>query len=165
MNLYLIRHAEAEAQSADGSDERRALTRRGRRRFEREVRGLSRLGVRFDRLLFSPLLRAQETADLAWDLLEGESEVLIELAQPPDATVVAVLAGRAHEHTAVVGHEPWLSQLAARLLFADAPVRASPGIVLIEKGGVVHLSGRVADGEMTLVAAHPPRVLQKLGRR
>ena len=60
MDLYLIRHAEAEPQSPDGSDERRGLTKKGRRRFESEVEGLARIGIRFDRLMFSPLLRAQD---------------------------------------------------------------------------------------------------------
>lgn len=167
MDLFLIRHAEAEAQSPDGSDERRALTKKGRRRFESAVVGLARLGIRFDRLLFSPLLRAQETADCALDLCDGESQVVLELAEPPDERLVEAIRGGHHPRTAVIGHEPWLSQLATRLVATQHGQNgdAAPSVLHIEKGGVVHLSGEIADGGMSLVAAYPPDVLRKLARR
>lgn len=165
MDLFLIRHAEAESESADGSDERRALTRRGRRRFTREVQGLARLGVRFDRLLFSPLLRAQETAELAFDLVDGESEVVLELASAPLADFVTSIGARPEGSLALVGHEPWLSQLVTRLLVHATGPTNTPSVLHIEKGGVVHLSGEVEEGGMSLVAAYPPLVLRKLARR
>ena len=167
MDLYLIRHAEAEPQSPDGSDERRGLTKKGRRRFESEVEGLARIGVRFDRLMFSPLLRAQETADCALDLCDGESQVVLELAEPPDDRLLEAINVGGHQRTAVIGHEPWLSQLATRLVVAErtAVERAALSVLHIEKGGVVHLSGEVAEGGMSVVAAYPPDVLRKLARR
>ena len=166
MDLYLIRHAEAEPQSPDGSDERRGLTKKGRRHFESEVEGLARLGVRFDRLMFSPLLRAQETADCALDLCDGESEVVLELAEPPNERLLEAIGGGGHQRTGVIGHEPWLSQLATRLVVTKhADEEQSLSVLHIEKGGVVHLSGEVSEGGMSLVAAYPPDVLRKLARR
>lgn len=166
MDLFLIRHAEAEPQSPDGSDERRGLTKKGRRRFEDEVEGMARLGIRFDRLLFSPLLRAQETADCALDLCDGESQVVTELAEPPSARLLETIGAGDHPSTGLIGHEPWLSQLATRLVVAK-PTDDEPtlSVLHIEKGGVVHLSGEVAEGGMSLVAAYPPDVLRKLARR
>jgi len=166
MDLYLIRHAEAEPQSPDGSDERRGLTKKGRRHFESEVEGLARIGIRFDRLMFSPLLRAQETADCALDLCDGESEVVLELAEPPNERLLEAISGGGHQRTGVIGHEPWLSQLATRLVVTKhGDEEQSLSVLHIEKGGVVHLSGEVAEGGMSLVAAYPPDVLRKLARR
>jgi phosphohistidine phosphatase len=165
MDLWLIRHAEAEVRRPDGSDERRALTPKGRRRFARETEGLARLGVRFDSVLFSPLLRAQETAELALRLCEGESEAVLELARPPDDALMAILRGVSELRTALVGHEPWLSQLVTRLVVQGSWSTDGPSILHIEKGGVVHLFGEVDDGGMSLVAAYPPEALRKLARR
>ena len=48
MKLYVIRHAIAEERRPDLEDTRRALTAEGQKRFRREVRGLRKLGVRFE---------------------------------------------------------------------------------------------------------------------
>ena len=165
MDLYLIRHAEAEAASADASDARRPLTRRGRRRFAREVKGLARLEIRFDLVLFSPLLRAQETADLLLARLDADSGVMSGLARRPDETLLHELRERVAGSAALVGHEPWLSQLATRLLVSGEDANRTPNRLRLEKGGVVHLSGEIADGAMTLMACYPPLVLRRLGRR
>jgi phosphohistidine phosphatase len=171
MDLYIVRHGIAEDLSSDGSDASRALTARGRRRLEKSVRGLKRLDIAFDRVLFSPLLRAQESAEILMDLCDEdagcESEVLIELAAPPGTELLARLASATQEHVALVGHEPWLSQLAAWLtcgwrVFDEA---ATGCVFELEKGGVIHLRGEAQPGSMALVAAYPPAALVRLGRR
>jgi phosphohistidine phosphatase len=164
MDLYLIRHAEAELRQEGSSDEKRALTPKGRRRFAREVAGLDRLGVRFDRVLFSPLLRAQETADLVLELCDGESEVVLELAASPGEELITMLRGLSCASVALIGHEPWLSMLATELMLGqrDGPVSRPTSVLQLDKGGVVHLSGEIGSGAMTLIAAYPPAVLRKL---
>jgi phosphohistidine phosphatase len=165
MDLYLIRHAEAELREQGASDEKRALTAKGRRRFAREIEGLDRLGVRFDRVLFSPLLRAQETAEMALELCDGEGEVVLELARAPDEAMLSILRAVPFERVALIGHEPWLSQLATRLMTLDRDSADRPSSCMqIDKGGVVHLCGDIANGAMTLIAAYPPDVLRKLRR-
>jgi phosphohistidine phosphatase SixA len=116
--------------------------------------------------MFSPLLRAQETADCALDLCDGESEVVLELAEPPNERLLEAIGVGGHQRTGVIGHEPWLSQLATRLVVTKhGDEEPSLSVLHIEKGGVVHLSGEVAEGGMSLVAAYPPDVLRKLARR
>ena len=119
MRLLLIRHATAVPSGTPGiADDDRPLTPRGRAKFRRAARGLARLVDRPDVLLTSPLPRARATAELvarAFRRLEPRAErglahggadaILVLLQrQPADATVV------------VVGHEPVLSLLLARLL-------------------------------------------------
>ena len=166
MELFLVRHAQAEEYQPGGDDARRALTAKGRKRFARAVEGLRRIDVRFERVLFSPLLRAQETADLLAPVCQGEMEVDLELAKPPGEELLAHLASASEERVALVGHEPHLSQLCAWLVFGwrvleDAQSSAS---FELEKGGVAHLRGEPEPGAMTLVALHPPALLRTLGR-
>jgi phosphohistidine phosphatase len=171
MDLFLVRHAIAEDGSPDGSDATRALTRRGRKRFSRSVRGLERLGMRFDRVWFSPLLRAQETAEELLDLCDEdygcETQVVLELAMPPGPELLAIIANSGVERLALVGHEPWLSQLTAWLACGwRVWDEGDAGCVVdLAKGGVIHLSGEAVPGSMALVAAYPPAVLLELARR
>lgn len=167
MDLYLVRHAIAEDATDKISDEERALTLHGRKRFRRGVRGLSRLDVGFDRVIFSPLLRAQETAELLAPLCDGELEVDAALAHPPDEALVERLANRTEERLALVGHEPYLSHLCGWLLFGWRVFedRATARTFTLDKGGVVHLRGAPVPGSMSLVAFYPASALRKLARR
>jgi len=62
---------------------------------------------------------------------------------------------------ALVGHEPWLTELVAWLTLAD---RAAGSGLRLGKGGVAWLQGRPEPGGMELRALLPPRVLRQLGR-
>jgi len=117
------------------------------------VRGLERLGFRFERLVHSPLRRAHETAELLAPLVAGELEPSALLARAPGDELVASLAG---EELALVGHEPWLTQLAGILIGAPA------GLAL-KKGGVLVLEGKPRAGGMQLVQALAPATLRALG--
>src|SRR5262245_28959305 len=66
MQLYVIRHAEAVDVGSNGvdSDEERPLTERGREQCRVVALALSRAGVRLEKLLTSPLVRARETAEV-----------------------------------------------------------------------------------------------------
>jgi len=153
MRLFLIRHAIAEEAHLGLSDAARALTLEGRERMLLELRGLERLGFRFERLLHSPLRRARETAELLAPLVAGELEVCELLAAPPGPALRACLAG---ESLALVGHEPWLTQLAGELL------GEAYGLPL-KKGGVLVLEGAARPGGMQLVQALAPSALRELG--
>ena len=65
MHLYLIRHAEAVPLGDHGirHDEERPLTAHGEEQCKALAQALHRLGVRFDTLLTSPLVRARQTAE------------------------------------------------------------------------------------------------------
>jgi len=158
MELFLVRHAIAEPYGPGQPDEARALTPEGRARFRRCVRGLDVLGVTLERLLHSPLLRAVQTAQELTALLQGESVVTPLLAQAPSVQLLAELDGLAS--AALVGHEPWMSELLGMLLRERDP--RVP--VAYKKGAVAWLRGDPRPGEMELVAFLPPRVLVELER-
>lgn len=157
MDLFLIRHAEAVPREDAAVDADRSLTPRGHRRFAAVVRSLDALGVRFDRVLHSPWLRAVETADLLAQLIDGETEVSPLLAAAPSVDLLAKCGGR---RVALVGHQPWLGELVAWLVTGD---RSAGAQFPLDKGGVVWLDGAPEPGKMLLRASLPGGVLRALG--
>ena len=156
MQLFLIRHAIAEDPRPGLRDEARALTPAGRARFLEEVKGLQRLEIRFEHLRHSPLRRALETAELLVPLVEGELAVDARLAGAPGPELIASLECA---NLALVGHEPWLSELAWQLVSGGAD---ASGFAL-KKGGVLQLEGEARPGGMRLVQALAPATLRALG--
>jgi len=119
--LYLIRHGVAEERGdAWPDDSKRPLTEEGTSRMRKAARGLSRLGITFDIVLTSPLVRARQTAEIvAGGLAPRPSLVNIE-SLAPDAGYAALMADL-EKHArkpriALVGHEPDIGELAARLI-------------------------------------------------
>jgi phosphohistidine phosphatase len=70
------------------------------------------------------------------------------------------LIAERNETTAVVGHEPWLGELAAWLAFGDSRYGEA---LLIKKAGVLWLEGTATPGGMQLRASLPPNLLRALG--
>ena len=157
MELFLVRHAIAVPSSEERPDAERPLSDDGRRRFGQVARGLDRMGVRLDRVLHSPWTRAVETAELLHRVLDGESSVEPALAREPDSELLGRLAGG--ERVAVVGHEPWMSELLALLVTGS---KSHAGRLGFRKGQVAWLRGEAKARGMELVASLPPRVLRRL---
>ncbi|WP_297858610.1 phosphohistidine phosphatase SixA [Meiothermus sp.] len=156
MQLYLIRHAIALDAAPGQPDEARPLSQDGIQKFIGVARGLKRLGVRLDRLYHSPRLRAVQTAELLVPLLDGETEVTPYLAAEPGPELLQTLQGNS---VALVGHEPWISDLCAWLLYGRRGGAAFP----FKKGGVAHLEGTPKPGQMKLLGFWSPRLLRRLG--
>lgn len=121
MQLLLIRHADAGERDAMRwpDDTQRPLTDKGRKRHRRLARRLRRRGLVPTLLLASPWLRAWQTAQLTAEQARGTAPVACPaLAAPPDLEALARAAGPQPPDAivALVGHEPWLGELAAELL-------------------------------------------------
>ena len=158
MLLHLVRHAIAAPGPADRPDAARPLTAEGQRKFVAAVRGMQRLGWRLDVAYHSPLVRAVQTAELLHPLLDGPTRALAELARAPDGDLLArVVEG---ERVALVGHEPYLSALAAWLVTGEI---ACGERIELKKGGVAVLAGPLRPGAMTLRALIAPKIMRTLG--
>ena len=121
MRLYLIRHAIAEERvpGGEGDDFDRALTPEGMRKMRRHVKALVKLGAIPGEIWSSPLVRARQTAEILAAGLGGSAKVRLVDALRPDQSpgdVLPQLGRSAHDSVALVGHEPLLGELAARLL-------------------------------------------------
>src|SRR6266550_269206 len=116
--LYLIRHGLAEGRGeAWPDDNKRPLTEEGMTRLRKEARGLARLGVTFDLVLTSPLVRARQTAEIVAAAFDSKPHLTATDALIPGAQYAAVMA-ELEKHMkksriALVGHEPGLGELAA----------------------------------------------------
>ncbi|MCP9849944.1 histidine phosphatase family protein [Cyanobium sp. Morenito 9A2] len=129
--LLLLRHGRAQERTSDLDDTTRALTPEGRRRSGLVLERLLAIGLRCDHMVSSPLVRARQTAELALAAgLVDRLEISSSLA--PGGSPEPLLRGP-WRRLALVGHEPDLSELAARLL--DAPA----GSLRLRKAGVVLL--------------------------
>ena len=157
MELFLIRHAIAEPRSPRLPDAERPLTRQGRERFVQAVAGMQRLGIRLRQVHHSPWLRAVETAALLAPVLQGDLLPTQALARPPEATLLDEID---QAPAALVGHEPWMSELLGWLVTGSS---AAGAMFAFKKGGVAWLEGPLRPGGMVLRAYLPPKVLRALG--
>ena len=156
MDLYVVRHAIAVERRPDLDDALRPLTGKGRLRFQRAVGGLERMGVGLDRVLHSPWLRAAQTAELLLPLLEGDLRETELLATSPSPDLLRELGGG---RVAVVGHEPWLSDLVSWLVTGDL---LGAELFAMKKGGVTWLEGLPEPGAMQLCGFWRPRTLREI---
>jgi phosphohistidine phosphatase len=162
MRLLIIRHATAVPRGTpDMPDDERPLTKRGERRFRAVAEGLARIVKRPDALLSSPLPRARRTAEVAaraWGKVEVEESAAL-AGEGYDAVATELGRFPAESTVAIVGHEPDLSAILARLLGSSKGER-----FIFKKGGAALLDvpGSLADGG-ALVWYMPPRILRRLG--
>jgi phosphohistidine phosphatase len=161
VRVLIIRHASAVPSGTPGiADDDRPLTPRGKARFRVAAQGLARIAHRPDLLLTSPLPRARATAEIAARAFRRiEPVVERALAYGSVADVLAVLARQPAEATvAIVGHEPVVSSLLARLLGAgrsDGFAFKKGGVALVDLPGGPRAAGR-------LVWFLKPRILRSL---
>jgi phosphohistidine phosphatase len=164
MDVFVIRHAIAVDAEPGQDDAARELTPDGVRKFKRAVQGVRELGWAFERVLTSPWQRAMSTAELLAPITEGPTIVTDLLCDKPRPELFALIAETSAPHekrhaTAVVGHEPWLSELVAWLAFGDP--RHGEAIDL-KKGGMIWLEGTAVPGGMMIRAVLPPKILREL---
>ena len=158
--LWLLRHAEAEPHGSR-EDSARRLTERGEQQARAAGAAIARIGVGFDAILFSPKIRAAQTAEIAaeaWEEDERERMAVhlplaggFEAAQALDALAGTGADGR----VLLVGHEPDLSQLAASLAGARVDLKKGGLAVLRLDGASAELAVLMRPRELALVAGLP----------
>ena len=162
MDLILWRHAEAEELAEGIDDPARGLTPKGERQARRVAEWLNRFMPASTRILVSPALRSQQTAQAlerrfktvaALDT-DGSVEGLLAAARWPDS----------REPVLVVGHQPTLG-LTAAYLMTGARLNSHDASALtpwsIKKGSVWWLRHRPREerGEVVLVAVRSAELM------
>jgi phosphohistidine phosphatase len=132
--LYLIRHGlAAERGDAWPDDSKRPLTDEGISRLRKSARGLARAGVAFDVILTSPLVRARQTAEAIAGALEARPPVVTVESLSPGGQYQAVLTDLEKQarrtRIAMVGHEPGIGELAARLAGSRHAIEFKKGAI------------------------------------
>jgi phosphohistidine phosphatase len=162
LELYLIRHGLAGVADASKDDRLRPLTRAGTRRTRAVARRLFDMGLRFDAVLTSPLVRARQTADILHAAQLGPRPLESQhLAPGGDFTAwlrwLRRWRGRDKRRLALVGHMPDLGGWGEVLVWGEARQRlvlkkaALLGLTLPASGSPV--------GRSLLFVLVPPRFL------
>ncbi len=158
--LWLLRHAEAEPHGSR-LDSQRRLTERGEHQARAAGVAIARLGARFDAILFSPKVRAAQTAELAaeaWEDPERDAmAVHPPLAERFDASqALETLAGHgADARVLLVGHEPDLSSVAGALAGGRVELKKGGLAVLRLDGPGAELAVLMRPRELALIAGVP----------
>ncbi|MDZ7361152.1 MAG: phosphohistidine phosphatase SixA [candidate division KSB1 bacterium] len=140
MELYIIRHAIAAMREEwTGSDDKRPLTEKGKKKMEQIARGLAAMEIDFTHIFSSPLVRAQQTAEILQKILKfdhaDETDLLVPSADP--AAMIPFLNKLPdNADVALVGHEPHVSALLSYLLSGE-----HKNFAAFKKGGVAMLEG------------------------
>ncbi len=162
LELYLIRHGIAATRGDDFPDDsKRPLTSAGIGRLKREAKALDALGVAFDQIICSPLTRTKQTAEVLAESMKSKPPIATLDALAPAGTpsvVVQELAKYSKKsRIALVGHEPNMGELAARLIGARLPLE-------FKKGAICRIDFEVLPpkGVGQLRWFMPPKVLRRL---
>lgn len=134
LELYLIRHGVAAERGDEYPDDsKRPLTSEGISLLRKEARALHELGIVFDGIITSPLVRTRQTADVFASHMGGKTDVATSDALAPAGTAAAVIQELTKPprkgRIALVGHEPNIGELAARLIGSRAPLVFKKGAI------------------------------------
>jgi phosphohistidine phosphatase len=140
MEVYLIRHGIAADRGTFADDELRPLVKKGRDKTTLVAKRLVSVGLKFDLLLSSPLVRAYQTAEIL--LQEGLTQTIETFAPlKPDGAIAEWLEWLQQyqlQHPdatiALVGHQPDLGNWAEMLIWGT--IR---GQIELKKAGVIGL--------------------------
>lgn len=142
MNVYLMRHGLAVERGTPGydSDRERPLTSKGERKVRRVAEAFVKMEVSFDVIFSSPLVRAQQTADVLSDEMKAKQKVQLTEHLAPGGSTKELVNLLQHlpdspQEILIVGHEPDLGQLAASLLAGGDGVA-----IVFKKGGAAKLT-------------------------
>ena len=160
--VYFIRHGIAAERGTSADDDQRPLVNKGIRKTEKIAQRLVELGLQFDGLLTSPLVRAVQTAEI---LCRAGAATDYQIFQPlaPEGRLCAWLAWLADwlspecQSIALVGHEPELSQWAQLLVQGTADDRW-----VLKKAGIIGIdipAYTAPIGASQLVWLAPPRFI------
>ncbi len=135
MKVFLVRHADADAEVPEGlGDEARALTAKARHAVSNHFLGLADRVSGIDLMLTSPLVRAVQTAQILSVTLHHEGLLRAHRSLLPDMPVgalEAVLDEHAGKTLVLVGHQPSMGAMAAYLLGMQSfPKQVTPGTVV-----------------------------------
>lgn len=159
--LYLIRHGIAAERGTYKEDGDRPLTEEGHHKTTKVAERLHKLGVRFDLILTSPLVRARQTAEILQSVgLSDRLEESDDLA--PEGNLNHWLTWfkqwqASGKRLALVGHQPDLGDWAETLVWGDSKQQ-----IVLKKAGVIGLllpQAQTPVGQSQLFWLTPPKFL------
>ncbi len=168
MDVIFIRHAEAGERDPNSwpDDGQRPVTADGRRKQTAAAQAMQRLGMEFDFLVTSPLVRARQTAEIIAEVFGWKepplSDDILGHGCTPAAVVKLLAKFPPTASVALVGHEPAFSKVASALVghSGDAQLR-------LKKSGVIGIAfdGPAETGRGRLEFLWRPGQLRRAAKR
>jgi phosphohistidine phosphatase len=156
--LYIIRHGIAAERGTYANDDDRPLTDDGIAKTQQLAKRWAEMGLSFELILTSPLVRAAQTADILQAALGQQLEVF-EALEPEGDFEAWFDWFEDWQHAdrgalAIVGHEPDLGEWAERLIWGE--IRHQ---LVLKKAGIMGLNVPLDDplGNSQLFWLAPPR--------
>src|ERR1700720_2720397 len=132
MELYFLRHGEADWPNWKKSDDKRPLTKHGKKEMREVAAFLKRVKARPDVIVTSPLLRASQTAEIAAEHLKVKCQEDKLLAPGCGRQELERLLKKyPAESLMIVGHEPDFTQTISQLTGASLKL-SKAGVALVE---------------------------------
>ena len=168
MELFILRHGEAEQRSSQASDRIRPLTSAGKAEILEIAKALKIIGLKFDLVVTSPLKRAYDTAMIVSDIFNIGNRVQTwdELAPEGKRTeVYRKISQLKEEYTVlIVGHEPLLGEIVNDIIHNK---KSSACNLLLKKGGLVRIrllsKSNIPRGELRWLLS--PRILKNIYKK
>ena len=162
MEIYILRHGEAEIREAGQADGERKLTVYGKRDLKAVLKVARKLGAAPKVILSSPLRRAQETAKIAAEILHSKRVVETKSLVPgasPDLVWKEIGGLQKVDSILIAGHNPHLGSLMAMLLEAAL-------MVDLKKGALVRITtpSRLGPPRGVLKWMITPRIAKMLSK-
>ena len=153
MELYFLRHGEADWPAWKKSDDERPLTKHGKKEMREVGKFLERLKVKPALIVTSPLPRASQTADIAADYVKAKLRK-DELLAPGFGMneLRTVLKRHRAKSLMLVGHEPDFTNVISKLTGAS---------LKLSKAGVALLDVDPEAEEGKLLWLFPPKFARK----
>jgi phosphohistidine phosphatase len=141
MELYLLRHGIAVVRDDLDyeRDAERPLTSKGKRQLRQIADAMKTLGLRFDLILSSPYVRAQQTAEIVAKALKRQKQLKLSDELIPGGNPRALIQQLSANYpkadaVLLVGHEPYLSRLIGLLITGETHLGMD-----LKKGGLCKL--------------------------
>ena len=133
--LYLVQHGEAKSKEQDPE---RPLTEKGKSEVTKVAAWAAKAGLQIDQIRHSGKLRAQQTAQVFGEKLGIEDSIIAVAGLAPNDNVepIAGMLEEDEQTNMLVGHLPFLSRLASRLVVNDS----EKPVVHFRNGGIVGLT-------------------------
>jgi phosphohistidine phosphatase len=153
MELYFLRHGEAEWPDWKKSDDERPLTKHGKKEMHEVAAFLVRLKVQPSLILTSPLPRAAQTAEIAAEHLDVKCREEQGLAPGfGSAELEQIINKHPAESLMIVGHEPDFTKTISALTGAS---------LKLSKGGVALVDFDPSSRKGRLLWLFPPKIAKK----
>ncbi|MFB6276530.1 MAG: phosphohistidine phosphatase SixA [Halothece sp.] len=161
--VYLIRHGIAVDRGVYQKDEERPLTEKGQKKTTKVAKQIDEVGITFDIILTSPLVRATQTAEILQEVgLSKTLESFPPLAPGGDIQAWLDWWNNWQQETnpnegsvALVGHEPDLGNWAELLVWGNIQEK-----LVVKKAGIIGLNCPENDsplGNSELFLLTPPK--------